>query len=40
MSKRIENIVNEIIDQYAFADDTMRPWIIGFSGGNVALPFW
>jgi DNA sulfur modification protein DndC len=27
-------IINEIIDQYAFADHSQRPWIIGFSGGK------
>lgn len=31
---RIEYIVNEVIDQYAFADNSDRPWIIGFSGGK------
>lgn len=31
---RIEHIINEIIDQYLYADDTNRPWIIGFSGGK------
>jgi DNA sulfur modification protein DndC len=30
----IQNIVDEIIDQYMFADNTKRPWIIGFSGGK------
>ena len=34
MNKFIQNIVDEIIDQYMFADDTNRPWIIGFSGGK------
>lgn len=34
MSKRIENIVDEIIDQYTYADQSTRPWIIGFSGGK------
>ena len=33
-SKRIENIINEIIDQYTYADKSDRPWIIGFSGGK------
>jgi DNA sulfur modification protein DndC len=33
-TERIDAIVNEIIDQYAFADLTQRPWIIGFSGGK------
>ncbi|MDR2804083.1 MAG: phosphoadenosine phosphosulfate reductase family protein [Dysgonamonadaceae bacterium] len=30
----VQNIVDEIIDQYMFADNTKRPWIIGFSGGK------
>ncbi|WP_026776290.1 DNA phosphorothioation system sulfurtransferase DndC [Polaribacter sp. Hel_I_88] len=34
MSKRIDQIIDEIIDQYAFADTSKRPWIIGFSGGK------
>lgn len=34
MSKRIEYIIDEIKDQYMYADDTHRPWIIGFSGGK------
>ncbi|MEJ8590056.1 DNA phosphorothioation system sulfurtransferase DndC [Riemerella anatipestifer] len=34
MAKFIQNIIDEIIDQYIFADDTKRPWIIGFSGGK------
>ncbi len=33
-SKRIEHIINEIIDQYCYADSSERPWIIGFSGGK------
>jgi len=33
-SKSVENIISEIIDQYTYADDTDRPWIIGFSGGK------
>lgn len=33
-SKRIEAIIGEIIDQYAFSDSSDRPWIIGFSGGK------
>ena len=32
MNKRIEYIIDEIKDQYMYADDTHRPWIIGFSG--------
>lgn len=34
MAKFIQNIIDEIIDQYIFADETKRPWIIGFSGGK------
>lgn len=34
MSKFIQNIIDEIIDQYMIADDSNRPWIIGFSGGK------
>lgn len=34
MNKNIQNVLDEIIDQYVFADDTKRPWIIGFSGGK------
>jgi DNA sulfur modification protein DndC len=34
MAKFIQNLVDEIIDQYVYADDTNRPWIIGFSGGK------
>jgi DNA sulfur modification protein DndC len=33
-SKKIEKIIDEIIDQYAYADTSERPWIIGFSGGK------
>lgn len=33
-SKKIEHIINEIIDQYCYADSTEKPWIIGFSGGK------
>jgi DNA sulfur modification protein DndC len=33
-NKRIENIINELVDQYTYADTTERPWIIGFSGGK------
>jgi DNA sulfur modification protein DndC len=33
-NKRIDNIIDELIDQYAFADSSERPWIIGFSGGK------
>lgn len=34
MANFIKNIIDEIIDQYLFADDSKRPWIIGFSGGK------
>lgn len=34
MSKRIDYIIDEIIDQYMYADVSFRPWIIGFSGGK------
>jgi len=34
MSKRLDNIIDEIIDQYTYADPSPRPWIIGFSGGK------
>ena len=33
-SKKIEGIIDQIIDQYAHADRTERPWVIGFSGGK------
>ena len=32
-TKDIENIQNEILDQYV-NDDNPRPWIIAFSGGK------
>lgn len=31
---RINYIINEIVDQYTYADPTEKPWIIGFSGGK------
>lgn len=34
MLKRIDYIVDEILDQYMYADTSFRPWIIGFSGGK------
>lgn len=34
MSRKIDHIVDEIMDQYLYADETKRPWIIGFSGGK------
>ena len=33
-STRIEGVIEQVIDQYAFAGDSDRPWIIGFSGGK------
>ena len=33
-NKKVEGIIAEIIDQYAYADQSDRPWIIGFSGGK------
>ena len=33
-NKKVEGIIAEIIDQYAYADTSDRPWIIGFSGGK------
>src|SRR5690606_5225807 len=33
-NKKVEGIIAEIIDQYAYADTSERPWIIGFSGGK------
>ncbi len=34
MNKKIQYIIDEITDQYLYADDGNRPWIIGFSGGK------
>ena len=34
MNKRIQYIIDEIQDQYLYADSSKRPWIIGFSGGK------
>jgi DNA sulfur modification protein DndC len=34
MNDRYEHIIDEIIDQYTYADQSLRPWIIGFSGGK------
>jgi DNA sulfur modification protein DndC len=34
VNKRIDNIVNELVDQYTYGDTSERPWIIGFSGGK------
>lgn len=33
-SKRVENIIAELVDQYQEKDRYNRPWIIGFSGGK------
>lgn len=33
MSKRIQHIISELQDQYLL-EDSLRPWIIGFSGGK------
>lgn len=33
-SNKIEGIIDQIIDQYLYADRSERPWIIGFSGGK------
>jgi DNA sulfur modification protein DndC len=33
-SSKVEGIIDEIIDQYAYEDRSERPWIIGFSGGK------
>ena len=33
-SERIDFIIDEILDQYMYADKSNRPWIIGFSGGK------
>lgn len=34
MNKRIDNIINELVDQYTYGDTSERPWVIGFSGGK------
>lgn len=34
LPKKLQFIVDELIDQYEFSDQTSRPWIIGFSGGK------
>lgn len=33
-SNKIEGIIDQITDQYLYADRSERPWIIGFSGGK------
>lgn len=30
----IQVVIDEIVDQYEYADATNRPWIVGFSGGK------
>ena len=32
--EKIQLIIDELVDQYEFADSSNRPWIIGFSGGK------
>ena len=34
ISSRIQNVIDEIADQYLEEDRYNRPWIIGFSGGK------
>lgn len=34
---RIQYIIDEIVDQYMYADTSFRPWIIGFSGGKDSM---
>lgn len=34
MSGVFQGVIDEIADQYLYADQTNRPWIIGFSGGK------
>lgn len=31
---KFEKIIDELVDQFEFADSSERPWIIGFSGGK------
>jgi len=31
---KVQNIIDELVDQYEFSDSSSRPWIIGFSGGK------
>lgn len=33
-NKRVQNIIEELMDQYLDNDPYIRPWIIGFSGGK------
>jgi DNA sulfur modification protein DndC len=39
-NKKVEGIIAEIIDQYAYADTSDRPWIIGFSGIRPTNPIF
>ena len=34
MLKKVQYIIDEMTDQYLYADDSKRPWVIGFSGGK------
>lgn len=34
MSINIQHLEHEVIDQYLYDDNPLRPWIIGFSGGK------
>jgi len=34
MSQKTQHVIDEIIDQYLYDDNSKRPWIIGFSGGK------
>jgi DNA sulfur modification protein DndC len=36
MADFVQNIVDDIIDQYMSANDTKCPWIIGFNDGKVS----
>ncbi|QIA09110.1 DNA phosphorothioation system sulfurtransferase DndC [Draconibacterium halophilum] len=33
-NKRIDKLIDELVDQYTYRDTSKRPWIIGFSGGK------
>jgi len=32
--EKFVKIIDELVDQFEFADSSERPWIIGFSGGK------
>ena len=34
LPSKFNEIIDELLDQFQFADDSDRPWIIGFSGGK------